>query len=336
MGGKDRWQQRYADPGLRGNWRKESTAAPSLLTKSCHDIDFLLWLLCESSRAGGGMPHLPSYVSSTGSLSYFKKSRKPKSAGNATNCLSCPIERDCLYSAEKLYYERQLAKGNARWPVDIVVPDIEICLEKEGKAPAKAKLMAKLAEDYSHSMPQKEIDARPWFGRCVWESDNDVCDDQVVTMTWEDNTISNAFGESSSRGAKTAVFHMIAFTEKQCERRGRIYGTKGEIEYDSEKIQVHDFATGETQTHHPRQGAGKHGGGDEGLAQQYVKALNAVKNEGKSVQEAQMEHIGCSFEDIIRSHAMVFAAEEARRGKKVVKWSDWWKENMEDKVGQSK
>ena len=326
----------------RGNWRKESIAAPSLLTKSCHDIDFLLWLLCESDSKAGN-PHLPSYVTSTGSLSYFKKSKKPKSAGKATNCLSCPAEKECMYSAKKIYNERRLAKGITGWPVKIVVPEIEDCLSKHGKDGAETMLMERLAENYDGSTPQKEIDARPWFGRCVWESDNDVCDNQVVTMTWDDDDDERASAtataddarSSTGRGAKSATFHMVAFTDSQCERRGRIYGTKGEIEYDSKTIVVHDFASGKSESHHPRQPGGGHGGGDEGLAQQFIKAVNAVKNEGLSVQEAQKLHIGCTLEDIIRSHAMVFAAEEARREKKVVHWSDWWKENMAVKMGST-
>lgn len=65
---------------VRGNWRKESVAAPSLLCKSCHDINFILWLLCY--RTGFGEPaHMPSLVSSVGNLSLFTKHRKPKAAG---------------------------------------------------------------------------------------------------------------------------------------------------------------------------------------------------------------------------------------------------------------
>ena len=40
------------------------------------------------------------------------------------------------------------------------------------------------------------------------------------------------------RGAKIATFHMVAQTEKQCERRGRVYGSRGEIEYDGTMIRV--------------------------------------------------------------------------------------------------
>ena len=322
---------------VRGNWRKESIAAPSLLTKSCHDIDFLLWLLCPSSIGEKSQPHLPSTVSSTGSLAYFRKSRKPKLAGDATNCLSCAAERECKYSAKSIYLDKHLAKGAVSWPVDIVAPEIEDCLARNGQEAAASMLLSKLFDNYDGMTPQSEVDKRPWFGRCVYEADNDVCDDQVVTMTWDEElspSDSLPFESSSStkpRGAKTAIFHMIAFTEKQCERRGRIYGTNGEIEYDSKTIRVCNFDNGGHTIHEAPQPGGGHGGGDDGLTQQYVRAIDAVKNLGSSVREAQGRFIGCSLEDVIRSHAMVFAAEDARTQSKAVNWKAWWAEHVESK-----
>lgn len=378
---------------VRGNWRKESTTAPSLLTKSCHDIDFLLWLLCSAPPGSGSSsrhpPHLPSYVSSTGSLKYFKPSNKPALAGSATNCLSCPAERECIYSAQKIYQEQHLSKGNAGWPVHIVDPEIEDCLSQHGQDAASARLHERLEEDYDSSTPQEVIDSRPWFGRCVYESDNDVCDDQIVTITWDDDDDDdeNPLASPTSppnrstrlrhRSAKTATFHMIAFTEAQCERRGRVYGTRGEITYDSRAIRVYDFASRSSKSYFPTQMGGGHGGGDDGLARQFVRAVEAVGggreerrsvggsaeerrsvgggsdlerrkaddgsdeqsrtadggNQTLSVAQAQSEYVGCSLEEVIRSHAMVFAAEEARRERKVVEWARWWRENVEAPMG---
>lgn len=321
----------------RGNWRNETTTAPSLLTKSCHDIDLLLWLLCSPPPNSTDPPHLPSDVTSTGSLLYFRKARKPKLAGAATNCLSCPAEPQCIYSAKKIYIERHLAKGNAGWPVNVVDPEIEDLMQY-GKGPydqAMVRLGERLKEDCdANNTPLEEIQARPWFGRCVYESDNDVCDDQVVTIAWKDDPVSSSHDDGTrdriaGRGAKIATFHMVASTEKQCERRGRIYGTKGEIEYDSKIIRAFDFTTNKAETYYPLQRGGGHGGGDAGLAQQFVNAIQAVKTDEMTVAEAQGIHIGCTLEEIIRSHAMVFAAEDARKAKKVVNWVDWWKANVE-------
>lgn len=320
---------------VRGNWRKESTTAPSLLTKSCHDIDFLLWLLCSPPSSSQHPPHLPSYVSSTGSLTYFKRSRKPVLAGKATNCLSCPAEPECIYSAKKIYEDAHLSKGNAGWPVHVVDPEIEDCLFRQGQAAADAKLRDRLAEDYDASTSQGDIDRRPWFGRCVYECDNDVCDDQVVTMTWEEDPLDTSpdggtdmSSRWKGRGAKTATFHMIAFTEAQCERRGRVYGSKGEISYDSKEIRVYNFAIKKARTFNPHQPGGGHGGGDDGLARQFVAAVDAVRDGRMEVDEAQKFYIGCTLEDIVRSHAMVFAAEDARRERKVVEWKEWWEKNI--------
>ncbi|KAL8850325.1 MAG: hypothetical protein Q9221_004740 [Calogaya cf. arnoldii] len=318
---------------VRGNWRKESVTAPSLLTKSCHDIDFLLWLLCFPPPGSRNPPHLPKDVSSTGSLKYFKRSRKPELAGNATNCLSCPAESVCTYSAKKIYHEKFLASGNAGWPVHIVDPEIEDLLQHQGMDSAADRLHTRLLEDYDHPTSPAEIERRPWFGRCVYESDNDVCDDQFVTMSWDDDPLPSEkhlpmAERLKGRGAKTATLHMIAHTEKQCERRGRVYGSKGEMEYDGKTIRVYDFATSRVQVHYPHQAGGGHGGGDEGLTRQFLRAMEATEQDRSRRDEAQKEHIGCTLEDIIRSHAMVFAAEEARRDRKVIDWAAWWEQNV--------
>ncbi|KAI1003647.1 hypothetical protein K3495_g4559 [Podosphaera aphanis] len=324
---------------VRGKWRKESNTAPSLLTKSCHDIDLLLWILCFPSLDSFQTPHLPSAVSSMGGLRYFKKARKPVEAGNATNCFSCPIESDCKYSARKIYLgpkHQGLESGNREWPVEVVVPEIEECIALGGYTAGEAAVTAELVKDYTSNTPASEISAHNWFGRCVFESDNDVCDDQVVTMSWEDAPLVDSNSKSgegaASRGAKTVVFHMIAHTKKISQRYSNIYGSDGEIYADSDTITVQDFKTGKTQTYKPHIPGGGHGGGDDGLARQFVLAVEQVKNHGMSVIEAQKLHVGCSLEEVIRSHAMVFAAEEARRTKRVVDFPTWWQQNVENSL----
>ncbi|KAL8777372.1 MAG: hypothetical protein Q9213_007889 [Squamulea squamosa] len=319
---------------VRGNWRKESVTAASLLTKSCHDIDLLLWLLCSPPSGSRDPPHLPTEVGSMGSLKYFKRSRKPGLAGDATNCLNCPAERQCMYSAKKIYEEKLLASGNVGWPVHIVDPQIEDLFATKGMDWAAERLRTRLAEDYDGSTPKEQVEKRPWFGRCVYESDNDVCDDQIVTMSWDDDPLPHSSHlpmaeRLRGRGAKTATFHMIGQTEKQCERRGRVYGSKGEIEYDGKMIRVYDFASSKAEVHYPHQAGGGHGGGDEGLTRAFINAMEAVEKDAMPTEEAQKVHIGCTLDDVIRSHAMVFAAEEARRNQKVIDWSSWWHANVE-------
>lgn len=297
-----------------------------------------MWMLCSPGpNADNATPHLPSLITSTGSRNFFRRERKPKAAGSATNCLSCGHESRCDYSAKKIYLERHLNNGNADWPVKIVNPEIEDIYKTMGKEAAGKQLLKDLAEDYSVDTPTSEVEQRPWFGRCVWESDNDVCDDQMVTITWDDDSIAkddDGLPLLYGRGAKTAQFHMIAFTEKQCERRGRIYGTKGEIEYDSTNIKVHDFSTGQSKTHSPHLAGGGHGGGDEGLARQFLMAVNAVDAGAMPASDAQRQYLGCDLEEAFRSHAMVFAAEDARTKRQVVDWKKWWAESVESQLHQ--
>lgn len=335
---------------VRGNWRREDTSAPSLLTKSCHDIDVLLWLLCSPARyednGARAVPHLPATVASSGRLQYFKKTRKPVGAGNATNCLTCPVEETCKYSAKRIYTGDKpfmgLGAGVTGWPVNIVLPEIE---DLGTGDKGREALLATLAEDYGPEVPDSEIAKRNWFGRCVYESDNDVVDEQVVTITWDDDPLLPAShsgtdvdpmaDSTGGRGSKQATFHMVAQTKRQCERFSRIYGVNGEIYADSYTITVKDFNTGKTTTHTPHMETKGHGGGDLGLARQFVEAVDLVKNkrsEGWTTDKAQKEVIRCTLDEVIRSHAMVFCAEEARLGKKVVDWAEWWASEVEGKL----
>lgn len=308
----------YTHSYVRGNWRNSHTTGPSLLTKSCHDIDFLLWMFCSPQKAGQGVPHLPSTVSSTGGLQYFKKSRKPKAAGDATNCMRCPLRDDgCKYSAKNIYLGnrfRGLGAGNTNWPVSIVMHDIEDYGSREER---EAALAAKLSEDYDGSTPISEVSSRNWFGRCVFESDNNVCDDEFVTVTWDDS-------EEADKHAKRITFHMVAQTELQCDRYSNFYGEHGEIHADSRTITVTDFATKTTRSYNPKIEHVGHGGGDLGLTRQFVLACDKVKNHAWEVERAQNDILGCTLEEVIRSHVMVFAAEEARLGRKIVDWDEYW------------
>jgi predicted dehydrogenase len=312
---------------VRGNWRRATPeGVGSLLTKSCHDVDFILWLLGCPSPLVGDKPHLPSTISSTGAVTHFRRARKPKAAGPATNCLSCPAEPDCIYSAKKIYRDRFLrAEKDPGWPLKIVVPEIEDIVTSRGWDAAERKLMERLAEDYDRdTTPDDVVAGKPWYGRCVYEADNDVVDDQTVTIEWDDD-------KGYGRGPKRALFHMTYPTQAQCERRGRIYGTAGEMAYDSHSISVYTFADNKTVVHDvPKQAPEvekSHGGGDWGLAGAFVRAVQSVDDGHMAVAQAQREFVGCDLQEIILSHAVVFAAEEARRDRRVVDWPTWSREN---------
>jgi predicted dehydrogenase len=325
----------------RGNWRDSTTTAPALLTKSCHDIDFLLWMFAAPSVENLDEPfHQPVTVRSTGSRRFFRKERKPKAAGNATNCLSCPIEPDCKHSAKNIYLKMHFEENDLEWPVSIVVPDIEDIFATSGKKAAEAKILEKLAEDYGPEMSKEEIASRQWYGRCVWESDNNVVDDQTVVMEWEDDFNAchagktDEVGDLGWRGAKTAMFHMVAFTEAVCARRGRVYGSEGELSYDSENIHITHFKTGEVTKHFvPAPPDSGHGGGDDSLAENMLKAVIAAESGEMSVEKAQRLHLGVDLEETVRSHVMVFAAEEARVKGTTVDWQKYWDGTVEEVLG---
>ena len=140
------WHQAHSF--VRGNWNKEKESAFMLLTKSCHDLDWIQYIIGKKCKT----------VSSFGSLTHFRSENKPENAGS--NCMECDYEPQCPYSAKKIYLDL-LEHGKTGWPVNVITNE----LTKGGIIRA--------------------IRNGP-YGRCVYDCDNDVVDHQVVSLSFED------------------------------------------------------------------------------------------------------------------------------------------------------
>ena len=136
------WHQAHSY--VRGNWRREDQSSSMLLAKSCHDIDWLRYVV------GAPIERLSSF----GTLSHFTPANQP--AGAADRCLDCAVESTCAYSAERLYLG-MIRRGQTGWPLHVVTTD----LTEEGVT--------------------KALREGP-YGRCVYACDNDVVDHQVVAL----------------------------------------------------------------------------------------------------------------------------------------------------------
>jgi len=162
----------YAHSYVRGNWRNEAESSCMLLAKSCHDIDWLRYILGQRCVQ----------VSSFGSLTHFKKSQKPPKAGEALRCLDCAYEAQCPYSAKRFYMDR-LNTGSLGWPLDVITPTFteEAVLQALRQGP---------------------------YGRCVYECDNDVVDHQIVNLLYENGATASftMTGCSEFADRKTTLF----------------------------------------------------------------------------------------------------------------------------------
>lgn len=88
----------FAHSYVRGPWNNDQTSGPLTLTKSCHDMDILLYLL--------GDTHCGS-LSSYGGLSVFRKENYDPNT-MAPMCVDCPQADTCAYSAPRLYSGRKI------------------------------------------------------------------------------------------------------------------------------------------------------------------------------------------------------------------------------------
>jgi predicted dehydrogenase len=232
---------------VRGNWRNSKESTPMILSKSCHDTDILRWVIGKSCEK----------VSSFGSLKHFSEENAPD--GSTARCTDgCTYERQCIFSAIKLYKEK---KG---WLYHLAI------------------------DNYEDATILKALQEGP-YGKCVYRTDNDVVDHQVVNMEFEDQI--------------TVAFSMEAFTHYG-GRRTRIFGTKGDLIGDESHMTIKDFLTGEQENWEPGKATENsgHGGGDYGLVHDFVQAV--------SQQDPSL--LTSTIDASMESHLIGFKAEESR------------------------
>lgn len=249
----------FAHSYVRGNWRREEETTPMLMAKCCHDMDLLHWWLgsCE-------------IVSSHGGLSWFRPENAPQ--GAARFCKDCSHSDSCLYYAPAQYLS---------------------CNGKEPRFPWGSYALT------ASSDPDEIKNAALCgpYGRCVFHSDNDVCDHQTAHLLFKQD------------GKEIPVLFSVSAFSNECYRNTHIFGTKGELWGDDagETLTLHLFGQEpETLTlalsDNGSYGGG-HVGGDSGLIGDVLDYLG-----GKDIPMNRLTPIS----ETVESHLIVKACETSR------------------------
>ena len=246
----------FAHSFVRGNWRSEAASTPSILAKCCHDIDLIAWFMDSPCVS----------VSSVGSLRFFRKENAP--AGAAATCMGgCKAKKDCPYDAEKLYLTDPFYKAKF------------------------IKYMKRTLTGKTHNKRSDVENAvrNGDYGRCVFACDNDVCDNQTVTMTFQSGA--------------TAVLCMNGFSDRMF-RECHIVGTKGELVGYGSKLTMHLFGGKTTRVRTSPIHLSGHVEGDIRLISGFVKLLCGETDDLTNVT---------TIDATVISHDIALAAEESRK-----------------------
>jgi predicted dehydrogenase len=215
-------------------------------------------------------------LSSFGALTHYKGDQAPPNA--PLRCTDgCPIENTCPWYAPKLYGAIEGVPPVSMFMVSAMAPD----------------------RDTAQARWQK-LQTGP-YGRCVYHCDNDVVDHQVMNMQFEDDV--------------TCTFTMHGHSERE-GRTLRWDGSRATLFGDFShgrpfEIRIHDHGNEDNpEIIRFDDGAG-HGGGDEGLMRNFVKALRGETTPHQTTARVSLQ-----------SHLMCFAAEESRLSGRMVELSE--------------
>lgn len=244
----------FAHSYVRGNWKSVLTSTPSLMAKCCHDLDLIQWFMASECVS----------VSSYGGLTVFNKENAPE--GAAERCFDCKVP-NCPYNAVNLYITDPFWKAKFVKYLRRTVT---------GKANATKK-------DMEYAIQNGD------YGKCVYHSDNDVSDHQVIAMQF-------------ANGA-TATHTLNAFSNSMM-RESHISGTKGELIAYDKKLKLKIFG-GKGRTLNRGSFISGHIEGDYRTIIAFCKLLNG------NLSDSLMQDV-TYISDTITSHQIVLAAEQSR------------------------
>ncbi len=252
---------------VRGRFAASETGAAGMLLSKCsHDLDIMTWLMAGNR---------PVSVSSVGSLFQYRPEMAPPGAG--TRCLTdCPVERECPYSARRLYLEHP-----QRW-ADNIWRDCAPATSENISPEEKERL---LRDDTNR------------FGHCIYRCQPQIVDHQSVLVSFADGATGTL---TMNGGASTSQRHL------------HLTGTRGEIEgcFETERFtisRVEPDAPGgcrveEVDVSGEQQGD-PHGRGDEALVRDFIALLR-----GEETSPCRT-----TLEDSLVAHRLAFLAEESRQ-----------------------
>lgn len=249
---------------VRGNWRNLAESSPMILAKCCHDLDILYW------NMGEPVAQLQSF----GDLLHFRPENMPANA--AERCLSaegavCPAAESCPFDARKIYLDSE----NNGWPIHTITSDLR---------------MEARVEALAHGP----------YGRCVYRCDNDVVDNQTVSMRFRSGT------------TVTMTMHGHSHLESRSMRyEGSLATLRGIFQYGNDRIEIHDHITDKVEVLEIAPGRGGHGGGDFKIVESFVDAVQGIAPPLTTGRES------------LESHLMAWAAEASRLNSTVIDMEDY-------------
>ena len=245
---------KYASPKLCGSGM--------LLSKCSHDLDIMAWML-------NGIQ--PEKVSSIGTVSQFKEDMAPEGAG--THCLlDCPVERECIFSAKRLYLEHPQRWANNIWHECGCVG---------------------IAEEEKEQVLRQPDNP---YSQCVYRRNLQIVDHQSMMVSFANG----ALGTFSMVGGSSASGRRIHITGT----KGEIYGTFEDQRFTVSLIDPRE-AGGKKEYVVDVSSAQKgnaHGGGDQAIVRDFISILN---NEKPSL-------CCTTLDDSMIGHQLVFMAEKSR------------------------
>ena len=248
---------------VRGKYAREEICGSGMLLSKCsHDLDIMSWLMGDN---------IPVTISSVGSVLQFKEEKAPEGAG--THCLNnCPLERECIYSARRLYIENPMRWANNVWHDTHSNPETDAEKEEILRQPDNP------------------------FSRCVYRCNINIVDHQSVLIHFRDG----ATGTFSMNGGATMPRRIIHVTGTRGEIHGdfererfhvRLIDPEAPGGYTERTLDISDFQQGDA-----------HGGGDRSIVLDFIALLRGDRTSPGCP----------TLEDSIVGHRMVFLAEKSR------------------------